>query len=249
MASLPAPAAGGAPAHPGLWLVEFPNGSVGLYGRNRLPNQIPGMKRAWVGSSPGDITSNIQRLIGSWNLDVSTLPVFTSERDVQKVVQTPEGIAGDWKAPGGGGPGMFRPPTATPVPTAPGAKYPTSPAPFGLDFSAITDFLNYAAWILHPLNWLRMVEFMVGLILGGIGIGLLARRGGGGGITRRVVSLTPAGRTIRRIEGTRMGRHEGQREAARMRARQEETREVRRESAIERERINLDARRTARENK
>jgi hypothetical protein len=87
----------------------------------------------------------------------------------------------------------------------------------------------------------------VGMFLGAWGVYLLTSRGSAAGATaRRIVSLTPAGRTIRVAQGARMGRHEGQREAARMQARQRDTRGARESSALERERINRSARQTAR---
>lgn len=113
---------------------------------------------------------------------------------------------------------------------------------------SVGDFLSFIAWLFHPLNWLRMVEMVWGTILMGIGLYMLTRRGGSGSVgatARRIVSITPAGREIRMVQGRRMGRHEGQREAARMEARQRETLSQRRESARERVQINRDARRSA----
>jgi hypothetical protein len=113
-------------------------------------------------------------------------------------------------------------------------------------FAAVADFLSYIAWVLHPQTLLRAVEFLLGVFLGAWGIYLLTSRGGGrgpvGATARRIVSLTPAGRTIRMAQGRRMGRREGQREAARMEARQRETLSQRESSARERVRINREAR-------
>lgn len=111
---------------------------------------------------------------------------------------------------------------------------------------SVQDFLSYISWLFHPLNFLRMGEFILGFITMAYGIWLLTSRPGRG-LAHTIVSATPVGRTIRVTQGARMGRREGQREAARMRARQSETYSARQESAVERERINLDARRTARE--
>jgi hypothetical protein len=117
---------------------------------------------------------------------------------------------------------------------------------FGLSFGALTDFLGYIGWLFHPLNWLRLVEFITGMALIGWGIYMLTqRRGTTGNITgtaRRIISMTPAGREIRMAQGRRMGRHEGQREAARMEARQAETLGARQRSARERVQINRNAR-------
>lgn len=121
-------------------------------------------------------------------------------------------------------------------------------------FAAVTDFLGYIAWILHPQTLLRTVEFIVGILLSGWGIYILTARSARGGgasshpILRRAISVTPAGRAARVAQGRRMGRHEGQREAARMEARQRETRSQRESSAVEREQINRRARETARNN-
>lgn len=114
----------------------------------------------------------------------------------------------------------------------------------------VTAFLAWIAWMFNPLNLLRTAEFLVGILIGGFGLYILTQGGGGRtgttGAIRRIVSVTPAGRSVRMAEGRRMGRREGQRESARMQARQAETRGARESSAVEREKINLDARQTAR---
>lgn len=110
---------------------------------------------------------------------------------------------------------------------------------------SVQDFLSYIAWLFHPLNFLRAAEFLLGIIVSGYGVWLLTSRSGRG-LGRAVTAMPVVGRTIRVAQGSRMGRHEGQREAARMRSRQSETRGQREASAVERERINLDARQTAR---
>lgn len=119
----------------------------------------------------------------------------------------------------------------------------------GNAISSVGDFLSFISWLFHPLNWLRLAEFIWGTFIGAIGLYMLARRGGGASsrIVRRAISATPAGRAARVAQGRRMGRYEGQREAARMEARQTETRQQRESSAVERERINRRARQTARE--
>jgi hypothetical protein len=119
--------------------------------------------------------------------------------------------------------------------------------------SSPLDFLKWIAWMFHPLNWLRMAEFLIGTLLAGWGIYILTARSARGGgasshpVIRSVLSATPAGRAARVARGRRMGRHEGQREAARMEARQRETRPQREASAVEREQINRNARQSVRE--
>lgn len=118
-------------------------------------------------------------------------------------------------------------------------------------FAAVADFLAYIAWIFHPQTLLRVVEFIVGILLGGWGIYILTARSARGGgasshVVTRALGATPAGRVMRVRQGRRMGRREGQREAARMEARQAETRSQREASAVEREQINRRARETAR---
>lgn len=123
---------------------------------------------------------------------------------------------------------------------------PNDVSSIGGAIGSISDFLSYIAWIFYPAHILRAVEFVAGIIIGGFGLSILFRGRGGGGLTGRAISATPVGRVIRVRRGTRMGRYEGQREAARMEARQRETRSVREGSAYERERISRDARRRAR---
>lgn len=117
-------------------------------------------------------------------------------------------------------------------------------------FAAVADFLAYIAWMFHPQTLLRVVEFIMGVLIGGWGIYILTARSARGGgasshIVTRALGATPAGRVMRVRQGRRMGRREGQREAARMEARQQETRSQREASAVERERINRSARETA----
>lgn len=121
----------------------------------------------------------------------------------------------------------------------------------GKTISSVGDFLSYVAWIFHPLNFLRAVEFIAGFNLFIVGIYVLMRGRRGGGATsspivRRAIQASPAGRVIRVRQGTRMGRYEGQREAARMSARQAETRTQREASAVERQEINRNARESVR---
>lgn len=123
----------------------------------------------------------------------------------------------------------------------------------GSAISSVGDFLSYIAWIFHPLNVLRVVEFIAGFNLFIVGVYVLVRsRGGRSGATsspivRRAIQASPAGRVVRVRQGRRMGRYEGQREAARMEARQAETRSQRESSAIERQEINRNARQSVRE--
>lgn len=120
---------------------------------------------------------------------------------------------------------------------------PNDISSIGSAIGSVSDFLSYIAWIFYPTHILRAIEFVVGIVL--ILFGITHFRGFGG-LGRRAISATPVGRVIRVRQGTRMGRYEGQREAARMEARQIETRSVRQSSAYERERTAHDARRRAR---
>lgn len=81
--------------------------------------------------------------------------------------------------------------------------------------SGTTDFLKWIAWIFHPRNILRAVEFVTGLTLMGIGIHAFIenQRGGnseGPSKTRKlagnVVAATPLGREIRVAKGARAGK-------------------------------------------
>ena len=127
-------------------------------------------------------------------------------------------------------------------------------APFGIG-SAITstnDFLNFISWIFHPLSWLRMAEFLVGLLFFFAGLRPYLRSSGsptlastGAGLNR-IISATPAGRAMRIQQGRRMGTREGQREASRMQARREVTRSEREASARERHEREVRTRRAAR---
>lgn len=110
--------------------------------------------------------------------------------------------------------------------------------------SSVVDFLKWIAWLFNPINWLRMVEFVTGLILLLVGFWALlsgsrsptlASTGAGiGRVTRELTAASPAGRYARERRGRKMGAREGQREAARMEARRKATRTEREASARER---------------
>lgn len=119
--------------------------------------------------------------------------------------------------------------------------------------NSTTDFLKLIAWLFDPHHILRAVEFVAGIVLTSWGLYILTRGMGGGRsgasshpVIRRAISVTPAGRAVRISQGRRMGRHEGQREAARMEERQKVTRPQREASARERQEINRNARESAR---
>lgn len=120
--------------------------------------------------------------------------------------------------------------------------------------SSVSDFFKLAAWMINPLNWLRIVEFLTGMFFVGFGLYALMQstgrsRGGAGPdmgkVVRSIAMASPAGRTIRTRQGRKMGKREGQRESARMEARRHATRGERTRSAAERERINRAARKSA----
>lgn len=226
----------------GVWLVVKPDGAAAIVDRQNLPAYTPGTKYFWLGGTPGQASDRLPLAMGNLGLDVSTFPDVTGITPAfsGKIV----GLSGDWGAPGGSGPKPFSSPN-TQTPTYPGATYAQGPLGISSLITSVEDFLSYIAWLFHPLNFLRAAEFLLGIIVGGYGIWLLTSRSGRG-LGRAVTAVPVVGRTIRVAQGTRMGRHEGQREAARMRARQRETLGQRRESAYERERINLDARQSAR---
>lgn len=78
--------------------------------------------------------------------------------------------------------------------------------------NSVTDFLKWIAWIFHPLNILRTVEFLVGfqLILVGIWVMVQHWRGADAQAPMRLLgeaaSMTPPGRTLRVARGKRLGK-------------------------------------------
>ena len=113
---------------------------------------------------------------------------------------------------------------------------------------SVVDFLKWIAWLFHPANILRAVEFIVGILMMAWGLKMMTqpRHGQPRHVLRDVIGATFIGRKLRQREGRRMGTREGQRESARMAARREQTREERSASAHERERITINARQAAR---
>lgn len=201
-------------------------------GSNQALGQIVG--GAGLGLTLGEITAGLARIFGAGEAAVGAGEASAG------AAETGSAAAGTGEAAAGAGAGG-------------GAAAGAASNIFKVaKFAAVADFLAYIAWIFHPQTLLRVVEFIVGILLGGWGIYILTARSARGGgasshVVTRALGATPAGRVMRVRQGRRMGRREGQREAARMEARQRETRSQREASAVERERINLDARRTARE--
>lgn len=87
--------------------------------------------------------------------------------------------------------------------------------------SGTTDFLKWIAWIFHPLNILRIVEFQVGFPLIVMGIAIMAKVWGGSTgeapmkLLGDAVSMTPAGRAVRVAKGARVGKGLAKSEARR----------------------------------
>lgn len=176
----------------------------GTPGGVSAPAQAPAPKQS-SGGFLSDLWNSLQQAIGAAGQTVQAPTIGGGS--VAPVVSSP-GNPGS--ATGPPLPKGTRPPAGI-IGTTANAIAPNG-NPFGLDFSAVTDFLSYAGWILHPLNWLRAIQFLVGILLTIFGISLLARPGGGGGISaRRIVRLAPGGRIIE-------GRMRGRREAKTQRA-------------------------------
>lgn len=235
------------PYKTGYWLVVYKSGAAAIFGKNNLPPQAPGRQFFWLGSTIPQANSRLGDAINNLNLNVGQLPTSVAGAD-----KKPIGIAGEWGAPGQSGPRPLTTPSTKAPPTVPGAAYQGGSI-FGINFSSITDFFNFIGWLFDPHTMLRAVEFVAGLVLVGWGLHLVTQgRSVGGGstsrIVRRAIQATPVGREMRVIQGRRMGRYEGQREAARMEARQRETRSVRESSANERAQISRSARERARDN-
>lgn len=75
-------------------------------------------------------------------------------------------------------------------------QIPTPDIPgLGTALNDATDFLSFISWLFHPLNWLRMVEFLSGMLFVFFGL-RTTMRGFRGSRTYRPISLTQ--RVIRR---------------------------------------------------
>jgi hypothetical protein len=99
----------------------------------------------------------------------------------------------------------------------------------GAPLSAVgstVDFLDkMVKFIVNPLSWLRVVEFMTGIFAMGFGLSLLTKSTAGVSnadirkVTSNVIAGSPIGRRNRMRQGAREGHREGQAEFARNNAR------------------------------
>lgn len=92
----------------------------------------------------------------------------------------------------------------------------------------IPDFLAWIAWLFNPLNWLRLGEMILGVILFMSGLYFLFQRrplaSTGAGIARvtsQLAAATPVGRATNVRRGRRQGRREGQIEEGRLAGRRQ----------------------------
>jgi hypothetical protein len=202
--------------------------------RARLPRYTTGTEYYWLGVTPQQAISRLPGAIQNMNLDVSSIPIDPKLLDPafhgQRV-----GISGDWNAPGAGGPKMGPPSTAQPAPTYPGAQYPQGPLGVLTAISETADFLKWIAWLFHPLNLLRAVEFITGLATMFYGLNTLMgvmRRGSATHRTtiRSLFNWTPMGKARQisraRSRGRRAGQVQAERDVAYRGARQERARQV-----------------------
>lgn len=73
-----------------------------------------------------------------------------------------------------------------------------------LGFGSLTDFLNFFSWLFHPLNWLRVVEFLTGLLFIYFGLRASFRGFGRGSPPPRPFIRRTINRVVRRrIPGAR----------------------------------------------
>lgn len=126
----------------------------------------------------------------------------------------------------------------------------------GNAINSALDFLKFIAWIFHPVNILRGVEFLTGMALmfygaqahyqayreearGGYrGSRSAVQRSGIGRTATRVAEATPAGRTVRAVRGRRAGARSARRQqyyreydrSYRSSRRRQETRETNRQN-------------------
>lgn len=101
------------------------------------------------------------------------------------------------------------------------AKTLKGPEAIITDGASFMDLLT--RWLLNPMQWMRGVEFLSGMVVMYIGFRQIVPSSGGYGpansIVRTVAADTPLGRMARVTKGARAGRHEGQVEQARLDAR------------------------------
>lgn len=202
----------------GLWYV-VKGGTLALSTRSHLPRVGTGWQYYWLGTTTPEILSRFgdaQNAIGptgsSW---------IPSVGSIQKAFQS-----GRFTVTGS---------TRTTLQsTAHSASELTSTGGSIFDdlvdaINSVVDFLKWIAWIFHPVNLLRAVEFVTGMILVGFGFHAVLqarqedRRGGYRGsrnaaqrsaigrTATRVAQDTPVGREVRVARGARAGRRSARR--------------------------------------
>lgn len=233
----------------GVWLVA--KGGKGVIAdRQHLPAQGTGYQYYYLGSTPDkanvrlfDALSKLNVKTATDRIDFNSITKPAFQGKVVTLPGQPHGVLGSLQTALREGV-FFAPPgvgaaaageTATVAAGAEAAGAGAAGASVGAGallgtagiIASTTDFLNWIAWIFHPVNILRAVEFLLGSILMGIGLWSLLSRGQPAAsdniarVSRELASATPVGRAQRMARGRRMGRKEGETEHARLEGRRD----------------------------
>lgn len=166
----------------GIWLVLMPNGTTHFSNRANLPAVGTGAKYYWLGSTLAQINPRIKQALGSLTgAPVPATPQLT-QQELQKIL--------DGKRVGV----QIKPGPGSPAAVA-GSFFGT----IGDALSSTLDFLKLIAWLFHPRNILRAVEFIVGLMAIVMGIKIAVQQRFQAPVTENALDAAGLGRIARNL--------------------------------------------------
>lgn len=171
----PAPYSVIGPYTHGVWLVALKNNAFALMDRAHLPKPSAGIRYYWLGTTVTEVQDRYPGAIGSLHLPLLNVPSASAIQSALngKVIGISGPSAGQVPGvPGGSSPNY---PGAVPPPSPTQVGVPNPVAALADAINGIVDFLKFIAWIFHPVNLLRAVEFLTGIGLMFYGLSVLVK--------------------------------------------------------------------------
>lgn len=149
------------PQTDGVWLVRSPRGLGSLVTFPNLPPANQGYRFFWLGTTAAGVAQSLGNAGNAIGVDTVTQDP-TLAKEFSKIFGKPLSL----QQVGSNTPIIPGAPAVGPSDLGNAAKNAGNDLGIpgiGFDFSAITDFLTAIGWLFHPLNWLRMVEILIGI--------------------------------------------------------------------------------------